>query len=115
MYGLPAVVAKTTRSLERISSFGAVVHDHPAGGARLLDVPAEPRRAVEGQVIHADLVERPDRGGQEVVNVAGDQADSDEPELLCARRPRLSQSAADAASAAVLVALMIELSRQANG
>ena len=31
------------------------------------------------------------------------------------RRPRLSQSAANAADAAVLVALMIELSRQANG
>ena len=31
------------------------------------------------------------------------------------RRPRLSQSAASAADAAVLVALMIELSRQANG
>jgi hypothetical protein len=29
--------------------------------------------------------------------------------------PRLSQSAANAADAAVLVALMIELSRQANG
>src|ERR687896_1451460 len=31
------------------------------------------------------------------------------------RRPRLSHSAADAASAAVLVALMIEPSRHANG
>ncbi len=30
-------------------------------------------------------------------------------------RPRLSQSAASAADAAVRVALMIELSRQANG
>ena len=109
-------MAKTTRSLARISCSALVVHGDPAGGAGPLQIAAEAGRAVGGQVVHADLVERPAGAGQERVDVAGDQAHAEEPDPGSgARRPRLSQSAASAADAAVRVALMIELSRQANG
>ena len=95
---------------------GPFIHGDLPGRAGLLQVAAEPGRAAGGQVVHADLVERPAGAGQEGVDVAGDQADPEESQ----RPPRpaagaLSQSAANAADAAVLVALMIELSRQANG
>ena len=53
--------------------FGTVVHRDPGDGARLLQVTAEAGRAVGGQVVHADLVERPAGSGQEQVDVAGDQ------------------------------------------
>ncbi len=85
-------------------------------GAGPLQVAAEAGRAVGGQVVHADLVERPAGAGQEGVDVAGDQARSRRTRRASGRgRPRLSRSAASAAEAAVRVALMIELSRQANG
>ena len=58
----------------------AVVHGDPAGDARLLQVTAEAGRAVGGQVVHADLVERPAGAGQEGVDVAGDQTGPDEPD-----------------------------------
>src|SRR5271169_5935030 len=57
---------------------GAVVHGDLAGRARLLQVAAEASRAVGGQVVHADLAERPAGPGQERVDVAGDQAGPEE-------------------------------------
>ena len=56
------------------------MHGHPAVGPGLLEVAAEAGRAVGRQVVDADLVERPTRGGQEGVDVAGDQAGADEPD-----------------------------------
>src|SRR5215212_6543859 len=87
--------------------FGAVVHGDPAGGARLFKIAAEARGAGCGQVVHAYLVERPTGASQERVDVARYQAHPDE--------PHTGRSAANTADAAVLVALTIDASRQANG
>src|SRR4029077_14369192 len=64
-----------------------LVHGDPAGRAGALQVAAEAGRAVGGQVVHADLVERPAVAGQEGVDVAGDQAG---PEGPPPGRPRLA-------------------------
>ena len=109
-------MAKTTRSLERISCSALSCTVIRPAVPDLLQVAAEAGRAVGGQVVHADLVERPAGAGQEGVDVAGDQARPRRTRRASgAAGSRLSQSAANAADAAVLVALMIELSRQANG
>ena len=94
---------------------GAGVDGDVAGCGRGFQVAAEPSSTVRRHVVHPDLVEGPPGRGEECVHVAGDQSDADETDAAGSRRLRLSQSAADAARAAVRVALMIDASRQANG
>src|SRR5579875_954583 len=57
---------------------GAVMYSDPASGPRPLQVAAESGHTVGGQVMHADLVERPAGSGQEGMDVAGDQAHPEE-------------------------------------
>jgi hypothetical protein len=90
------------------------MHGELAASAGLLQVAAEAGRAAGGQVVHADLLERP-AGARNVWMYRAISPVPKNPARTGRSRSWLSALAAAAASAAVRVALMIELSRQANG
>ncbi len=95
---------------------GAVVHRHLRGTAgRLAQMGGEPAGVLRGQIEHADLVEGPAGARQVVVHVPGDQSRTEDADAAGRSPPAVSRSAASAAEAAVRVALMMELSRQASG
>src|SRR4051812_34945711 len=77
--GLPGDGGKHYHVAGTDQPLGAFMHGDPApGGARRLEVTEEAGRAVGGQVVHTDLIERPAGPGQEGVDVAGDQARPEE-------------------------------------
>ena len=57
---------------------GSVVHGDVVAAAGLFQVTAKARRAVGGQIVHSDFVERPTGTVQEGVDVSGDQAHPEE-------------------------------------
>ncbi len=83
--------------------------------ATLLQVDAELARVLGAQVVDAHVLELPAGGGQEGVDVAGDESGAHDAEPQRPGRPWESRSAASAADAAVRTALMMEPSMQANG